>query len=59
MTLVREVHMTEAFEQLHISQALVMPLQSVIMFNDIISTDEGVVHGNEEVDRNVYEVVMV
>jgi hypothetical protein len=59
MTAIGEVDVTEPLEQLDFGQFRVMLLERVEVFNDIIGTDEHVVHRNEEVDGNVYHVVVV
>ena len=58
VTGVIEVYVREPLEHLHMSSTLIVSSQSIVMFDDVISSDKLVIHGYEVVNVNVYQVIV-
>ena len=59
VALISKIDMTKAFKYFHVSKILMMLFQIMIMFNDIISPDQSIIHGNKEMNRNIDQVIVI
>ena len=50
--------MRESLKDLHMSSTLIVTSQCIVMLDDVISSDKLVIHRNEVVNINVYQVVI-